>query len=32
MHFAGNCPDTDSDFDVNPAALRVDFAILDNPR
>jgi hypothetical protein len=31
MHFAGSCPDTDSDFDVNPAAVRVDFAILDNP-
>jgi hypothetical protein len=31
MHFAGNCPDADADFDVNPAALRVDFAILDNP-
>ena len=30
-HLAGSCNDTDTDYDVNNAALRVDFAILDNP-
>lgn len=29
-HLAGNCNDTDTDYDVGNAALRVDFAILDN--
>lgn len=30
-HLAGSAADADKDIDVNPAALRLDFAILDNP-